>query len=140
MDLKTLTDRGGFITEPPVKVKVTWTHVDKGGQEITDEFDVWVRRLAHGDMETILRKFANDQHSLSCEMIANGIRFGENADEMMDYEQALMLDPSLAKELAQAVEKVNVRLKKPSTKSKNSGSSSLAKVSEAEPSPKQNSG
>jgi hypothetical protein len=135
MDLKQLKARGGLVMDPPVKRDIEWTHVLDDGDEVTDRFSVWVRRLPYGDVERMIRAAQNDG-SISVEMISLGIRLGDKGQEAISQDEAYLLDPSLARLFAEVVEEVNVRKKKTSTPQTTSGTSSLPEASEAEQSPK----
>ena len=94
MNLSELKNAGAFISTEPVKVPVEW----KGHQ-----FDVWVKRLSFGDVETL---FAADDRSRSARMIASAILLGENK-EPISYDDAYRLDVSLASKLIEAFNSVN---------------------------------
>ncbi len=93
MNLSELKNAGAFISTEPVKVPVEW----KGHQ-----FDVWVKRLSFGDVETL---FAADDRSRSARMIACAVLLGENK-EPISYEDAFRLDVSLASKLIEAFNSV----------------------------------
>ncbi|AMO37165.1 phage tail assembly chaperone family protein, TAC [Thauera humireducens] len=94
MNLAELKNVGAFIPAEPVKVPVEW----KGYT-----FDVWVKRLSFGDVESL---FAADDRSRSARMIAAALLLGENK-EPISYEDAYRLDVSLASKLIEAFNSVN---------------------------------
>lgn len=94
MNLAELKNVGAFIPAEPVKVPVEW----KGYT-----FDVWVKRLSFGDLESL---FAADDRSRSARMIAAALLLGENK-EPISYDDAYRLDVSLASKLIEAFNSVN---------------------------------
>ena len=94
MNLSELKNAGAFISTEPVKVPVEWKE---------HRFDVWVKRLSFGDVETL---FAADDRSRSARMIACAVLLGENK-EPISYEDAFRLDVSLASKLIEAFNSVN---------------------------------
>lgn len=94
MNLSEIKAAGGFIPAEPVQVPVEWKDY---------KFDVWVKRLSFGDVESL---FAADDRSRSARMIASAILLGENK-EPISYDDAYRLDVSLASKLIEAFNSVN---------------------------------
>ena len=94
MNLAELKNVGAFIPVEPVKVPVEWKDY---------KFDVWVKRLSFGDVESL---FAVDDRSRSARMIAAAVLLGENK-EPISYDDAYRLDVSLASKLIEAFNSVN---------------------------------
>ena len=94
MNLAEIRTAGGFIPAEPVKVPVEWKE---------HKFDVWVKRLSFGDVESL---FAADDRSRSARMIACAVLLGENK-EPISYDDAFRLDVSLASKLIEAFNSVN---------------------------------
>lgn len=94
MNLSEIKAAGGFIPAEPVQVPVEWKEY---------KFDVWVKRLSFGDVESL---FAADDRSRSARMIASAILLGENK-EPISYDDAFRLDVSLASKLIEAFNSVN---------------------------------
>lgn len=94
MNLSEIKAAGGFIPAEPVKVPVEWKEY---------KFDVWVKRLSFGDVESL---FAADDRSRSARMIAAALLLGENK-EPISYDDAYRLDVSLASKLIEAFNSVN---------------------------------
>ena len=86
--------QGGFISAEPVKHAVEW-------KELT--FDVWVKRLSFGVVETL---YGNDDRSRSASMIAATILLCDSKEEI-SYEDAYRLDVGLATKLIDAFNAVN---------------------------------
>ena len=107
MKLQELRDRGGFVDAVPVKKEVTWKRKDGAGVEQSDTFFIHVRRQSFGIIERLLS--GDDQRSRSAVLISNSVLFGEQADEVMSYDDAYQLDASLAHVLIRAVNEVNAR-------------------------------
>lgn len=94
MNLSEIKAAGGFIPAEPVQVPVEWKDY---------KFDVWVKRLSFGDVESL---FAADDRSRSARMIAAAVLLGENK-EPISYDDAYRLDVSLASKLIEAFNSVN---------------------------------
>lgn len=94
MNLSEIKAAGGFIPAEPVQVPVEWKDY---------KFDVWVKRLSFGDVESL---FAADDRSRSARMIAAALLLGENK-EPISYDDAYRLDVSLASKLIEAFNSVN---------------------------------
>ena len=95
MNLGQLKEIGGFIQSEPVKVPVEW----KG-----HTFDVFIKKLAFGDVEALLAN--EDDRSRSAKMIAASVLLGDD-QEAISYEDAYRLDVSLATKLIQAINQAN---------------------------------
>jgi hypothetical protein len=106
MNLAELKSKGACVDLAPVRRSVSWTHKDESGEEITDIFDVWVRRLSFGAIDR-LSKTDEAERSRNAELIAACIRLGEHAEEAMPYDVAYSLHTSLAIELVRAIGEVN---------------------------------
>jgi hypothetical protein len=106
MKLADLKAKGGCIDLTPVRKSVTWKHIDEGGEEVIDTFDVWVSRLSFGVIDR-LSKLNSTERSSNAELIAASVRLGDNGEERLTYEIAYGLNPSLALELVRAVADVN---------------------------------
>jgi hypothetical protein len=109
MNLAELKAKGACVDIAPVRRTITWKHTGDDGEEITDTFDVWVRRLSFGLVDRLSKTDETDR-SRNAELIAASIRLGDHAEESMPYDVAFSLHTSLAIELVRAVGEVN-RLK-----------------------------
>jgi len=110
MELSELKAKGAFIEGVPEPVEVEWTHIDKETGDITiDTFIVHVLRKSVGWMDRAFKRARADGGSQTAAIIAEGIRFGENANERITYEEASKLDIDLATALSTAFNKVNKR-------------------------------
>lgn len=109
MNLAELKAKGACVDIAPVRRTIRWTHTGENGEEITDTFDVWVRRLSFGLVDRLSKTDESDR-SRNAELIAASIRLGDHAEEAMPYDVAFSLHTSLAIELVRAVGEVN-RLK-----------------------------
>lgn len=94
MNLAEIRNAGGFIPDEPVKVPVEW------GEH---KFDVYVKRLAFGEVEDL---FTDKTRSQSAKMIAASVLLGEDR-EAISYDDAYRLHPALAAKLIEAINKVN---------------------------------
>ncbi len=104
MNLQQLTEKGGFVEAAPVKMPVTWTRKNAAGEDLTDEFDVWVRRRSFGTFERVAS--LGEDRSRSAKMLSECVLLDE-AQESLSYEQAYQLDPSLAMALIEAVKEAS---------------------------------
>lgn len=102
MDLTQLKAKGAFVTTDAALEPIVWTHRTPDGTELTDTFDVHVLRVSFGVLER-----AGKQENSASALIAACVRFGEDGDEAMTYEEACALDPGLAAKLVEAVNRVN---------------------------------
>lgn len=106
MNLAEFKSKGACVDLAPVRRTVSWSHADEHGEQITDTFDVWVRRLSFGTIDR-LSKTADGDRSRNAELIAASIRLGEHAEEAMPYDVAFSLHTSLAIELVRVIGEVN---------------------------------
>lgn len=110
MDTKQLRAKGAFIATDMEPVEVSWTHADpESGEEMTDTFTVFVRRLSAGWLDRVFARtrVGGPGISRTAALISEGIGFGEGGAERLTYEEAFQLDFDLANELANAFNKVN---------------------------------
>jgi hypothetical protein len=116
MNLKDLEAAGGYVPPEPVAKEIEWTHFDKEkGEDVTDKFTVYVRRQSFGDTEQLFAKPPEGEqyHALAATYISKSLLFGEAKDEVMTYEQAYQLDPTLGRLFVKAINEVNAELRKP---------------------------
>ncbi|MNO31436.1 hypothetical protein D3C76_214100 [compost metagenome] len=134
MNLEQLRAKGGIVESGQVKRSVEWTHVDEQGEVITDQFDVFVRRLSYGVMEEALATVGQSQNrSLTSALISAAVGFGEDGQETITYDEARQLHPGLAKVLSEAVRSVNGTGGNVSRPPMSSGTSSSSPESAGEP-------
>jgi hypothetical protein len=108
MDLKQLQDLGGFVPQAPVIKEVAWSHLNDEGQEVTDTFTVHVKKLSAGMVEKLWADAGKKpDQSYAARMITETIRLGDDGMSELTYEQAYLLDPSLAETLLEQVHAVN---------------------------------
>lgn len=103
MNLAQLQAAGAFVEAAPVKTSVTWTRRNADGEEVTDVFDVWVRRRSFGTLERVA--MLGEDRSKSAKMLSECVLLGDQ-QEPLSYEQAYQLDPGLAFILIEAVKDV----------------------------------
>lgn len=103
MNLAELTAKGAFVEAAPVKTSVTWTRDNAEGEEVSDTFDVWIRRRSFGTLERVA--MLGEDRSKSAKMLSECVLLGD-AQEAITYEQAYQLDPGLAFALVEAVREV----------------------------------
>lgn len=108
LNLQQLRERGAFVDPVPVPKEVTWERKGKDGEVLSDVFTVHVRRQSFGVVERMLSNI-NDDRSRSAMLVSSSLLFGDNADEVMSYDDAYQLDPSFAHVLIKAVNEVNSR-------------------------------
>lgn len=138
MDLKQLKAVGGLITTDNLtKVKKTWTNPD--GEDIELEF--YVRRQTFYDVENLYisgnqaaqAKDQKDRRSTSAQLISQCLRLGKNGEQVMEYADACLLEPSLAMLFVNAIHEVQVQKKTHRQKRKSSGTSSSLQALAEEP-------
>lgn len=106
MNLKELKAAGGFVSPALVKKPITWKKADDlSGQESEITFDVWVRKLSFGMVESLVT--APDQRSRNSALIAEAVRLGDDGKESFSYQDAYQLKPALARQLVIAIAEVN---------------------------------
>ncbi|MBD1553635.1 phage tail assembly chaperone family protein, TAC [Pseudomonas typographi] len=109
MKLADLKKKGGVITDAFVKKTVEWTHTVKG-KEITEKFDIHVRKHAFGVMEAMFvggeaQKYRNARY------LSASVFLGPDGEEELPFDDAVNLDPGLGIALLQAVNEVNAPVK-----------------------------
>ena len=123
MNIEQLTKIGAIVPALPQEEEIEWTQVDYAGEEQTYTATVFVRRLAYADQERMLKlcgyfdrveegEDVPEDKSTNSALIAIAVRFGDEAQEALTYEQACCLHPALAHELILAITKVNPTAKK----------------------------
>jgi len=114
MDLSKLQELGGFVPSTPVKQEVTWQ--PPVGESVT--FTVHIKKLSAGAIE---RLYADPRRkrSVGALFISEVLLLGENADQVMPFDSADQLDPSLANVLLDAIDVVNPRSPKKVAAAKN---------------------
>lgn len=104
MNLEQLTALGAFVSKEPVKRSVTWVRtVD--GEEKSDTFDVYVKRMSFGDVERLFL-VEDEKRSKMARYLSECLLLGEEKTPIT-YEQAYRLDVSFARVLTDAVGEVN---------------------------------
>src|SRR5690625_7534793 len=101
MDLTQLKAKGAFVSADLVKEPVSWTHKTPDGTEITDEFDVFVRRVSFGALER-----AGQEPNRASALSAACVCLGNAGEEVRSFDEACALDPSRATEVSGAVKRV----------------------------------
>lgn len=94
MNLAEIRNIGAFVSTEPVKQEIEWKEY---------RFDVFVKRLSFGDIETL---YSVEEGSRSARMISTAILLGENK-EAISYDDAFRLDVALATKLIEAFNVVN---------------------------------
>lgn len=106
MNLAEFKAKGACVDLAPVQRSINWSHTDEDGEEITDNFTVWVQRLSFGVVDR-MSKATDSDRSRNAELIAACIRLGAHAEETFPYDVAYSLHTSLAVELVRAIGEVN---------------------------------
>lgn len=106
MKLDELRARGGLVDMTLVKKNVTWRRVDEDGKGEDVDFDIFVRKNSFG-LLALANQQGREGMSRDAVVIANGIRLGENGEEVMTYEDAYALEPALSVVLFTAFMEVN---------------------------------
>lgn len=110
MDLKQLKAAGGLVSNLPTPVKRTWE--TPNGESLEIEF--FVLRQSFGQAERLYLATSEERkdRSRTSELIAEVIRLGKDGSEKMSYEDAYMLEPSLAKVFLDAITETQLQSKK----------------------------
>lgn len=106
MDLQRLLAAGAFIKGEYVKKSVKWKHVDANQEEITNEFDVFVKReQSAADFEFIYRA-RDEESSIMVRRVSRLVRLGENGEEAIPYATADQFQTGLLLALVSAINEV----------------------------------
>jgi hypothetical protein len=106
MRLDELRARGGLVDSTLVKTPVEWKKIDEDGKEDLVTFDVFIRKNSFGLID-LGNQAARENRSRSATIIAGGVLLGEHGEEVMTYDDAYALEPSLSVALFNAFMKVN---------------------------------
>ena len=107
MNLKQLKAKGGIVDGALVKKEVIWVHIDsKTKKEVTEKFDVHIRRQSFGVIERLFAPGEAEQ-SRNAKYISGSVLLGEEGTEPLTYEDAFNLESSLGFAILTAVNEVN---------------------------------
>jgi hypothetical protein len=109
MKLQDLKQKGAIVAPGLTPKEITWTRKDPvTNEELTDTFTVFVVRQSFGIISEIMRgDQANEGYSKTAALIASCIRLGDDGTEVMEYDEAYQLQPSLAWEFLGVINEVN---------------------------------
>ena len=107
MNLKQLKAKGGIVDGALVKKEVTWVHADPAtGKDVTDKFDVHIRRQSFGVIERLFAPGEAEQ-SRNAKYISGSVLLGEEGTETLTYDDAFNLESSLGFAILNAVNEAN---------------------------------
>ena len=107
MNLQQLKAKGGIVDGALVKKEVTWFHPDPvTGKEVTETFDVHIRRQSFGVIERLFAPGEAEQ-SRNAKYISGSVLLGEGGTEPLTYEDAFNLESSLGFAILNAVNEAN---------------------------------
>lgn len=131
--LSQLRSAGGILSREPVVVTGTWKHNGPDGEEIEDTFDVGVIKVSFGDMADLFKEKDREQLAVS---LSKSVMFANEKGklELLSYDDAYRLEPSLGMAILEVVRQVNGGDRKNSTPPTNSSASSSSQESEVAPS------
>jgi len=110
MSLDLIKEAGGFVDPEPVAKEITWKHHDAEGKPVTHIFTVYVRRQSFGEVQKLFAKPDGEEaRAFAAQYIATSLILGEKKDEVLTYEAAYNLNPSLAKLFTDAINEVNAK-------------------------------
>jgi hypothetical protein len=118
MDLNQLRELGGILSAEPIPKEISWKRKGADGAEVETVFTVHVVRQSFGAIESIFKARAKvaqvggagdtpEERSQAAEFICMAIRFGEDGQERISYQDAYQLDPTLAHAIINAANEVN---------------------------------
>ena len=110
MKLAELKSAGGIVSDELVKKNVKWTRKVDDVEETLD-FDVYIKRSRYGTLEKINQ--ADGEKSRIPELISQSVFLGDDGKEVMSYQDAYDLQPSLAAAFIVAIHEVNGTSGKP---------------------------
>lgn len=128
MDLKHLKAIGGLITDDD-KTKVTKQWETPTGEKVDVSF--FVLRQSFSSVEKIWKEQENQDktgRSANASLISTVVRLGEDGKQVISYEDACRLDPTLALVFINGINEALAPKKTPAPKS-NSGTSSSSQAS-----------
>lgn len=103
MNIKDLEKLGAFVSSSLEKIPVEWKHIVDGKEKV-DKFNIFIKSLSFGGFDRIYHPSNKDKSSTAL-LISETVRFGENGEETISYEDADRLEPSLAFALNEAINK-----------------------------------
>jgi hypothetical protein len=107
MDIETLRKLGGFVSPTPVEREVTWQPRNEEGEPQGEPvtFTVRIKRLSAGMSEDLFVKGdAKDDRAKYAALLSKTLFIG---DDLISYEDAYQLDPTLQTEFAKHANKIN---------------------------------
>lgn len=109
MDLQSLLAAGAGIKQDLVKKSITWENGDD-----TIEFDVYVKRdSSAADVEFIhLARDLGEDSAVMARRVSRLVRLGNAGEEVIPYEDALLMRPSLLMRMCGAINEVQEPPKK----------------------------
>ena len=133
MNLNDLKARGALVQSPPVAREVTWQPTDpETGQPVGDPvtFTVFVKRPSAGWLDRARTAAARSANGISYRsaLLSHAVVFGETQEEHFTYDEADMLQETLAEALYDAYLAVNAP--PPAPPSKEEAEGEFAKNSE----------
>ena len=136
MNLSELKARGALVQSPPVPKEVTWQPTDpETGQPVGEpvSFTVFVKRPSAGWLDRARTAAARSANGISYRsaLLSHAVVFGEKQDEQFTYDEADLLQESLAEALYDAYLAVNAP--PPAPASKDDAEGDFAKNSEPTP-------
>lgn len=124
---------GGIVSREPVKASGVWKHKGPEGEDLEDAFEVGVVKVSFGDMADLFKEKDRDQLALS---LSKSVMFANEKGklELLSYDDAYRLEPSLGMAILEVVRQVNGGDRKNSTPPTNSSANSSSPESEVVPS------
>ena len=137
MKLQTLIEKGALVQTPPTPREVTWTPTDPvtGQPSEPVSFTVYVKAPSSGWLDrarTAAARAGVDRISYRSAILSHAVCFGDDLSEHFTYEQADLLQESLAEALMAAYNAVNAP-PKPTTEEGAAARDEFAKNTEPTP-------
>lgn len=97
---------GGIISREPIKKTLTWTHKNDAGEEVSDSFEVYIVKQSFGSLADLYKETSREQLAVAISK-ALLLENDKGKLELMKYDDAYQLDPSLAHVILDGIREVN---------------------------------
>ena len=111
MDLQSLMDKGGFVPPDLVPKDVKWTHAGPDGEQVTDEFTVFIKHRSAATMDRAAKAFREAKHegetlAARAMLVSMCVFFDQQGKNGIPYDKACLLKESLCEVLFAAADEI----------------------------------